>query len=98
MRIWVESFVALYFHVGFHYCVSGSLVFFFFFSLFQKRADDEALTRFLHTSLFFVSCQTSRVRRPVGPKGPPLPLGVLPTPATCVGQLFRVPGEPLHLA
>jgi len=34
----------------------------------------------------------------VGPKGPLSPEGVLPTPATCVGQLFRVPGEPLHLA
>src|SRR6218665_2132407 len=29
--------------------------FFFFFSLFHQRADDEALTRFLQTSLFLVA-------------------------------------------
>src|SRR6218665_2617730 len=33
-----------------------------------------------------------RVRTPVGPLGPPSPSGVLPTPASCVGQLFVVPG------
>src|SRR6218665_3431717 len=38
------------------------------------------------------------VRKPVGPLGPPSPSGVLPTPASCVGQLFGVPGEPVHLA
>src|SRR6218665_3406620 len=32
-----------------------------------------------------------RVRKPVGPLGPPSPSGVLPTPASCVGQLFGVP-------
>src|SRR6218665_1793402 len=31
-----------------------------------------------------------RVRKPVGPLGPPSPSGVLPTPASCVGQLFGV--------
>src|SRR6218665_602717 len=39
-----------------------------------------------------------RVRKPVGPLGPPSPSGGLPTPASCVGQLFGVPGEPVHLA
>src|SRR6218665_3247641 len=39
-----------------------------------------------------------RVRKPVGPLGPPSPSGILPTPASCVGQLFVVPGEPVHLA
>src|SRR6218665_1214026 len=39
-----------------------------------------------------------RVRKPVGPLGIPSPSGVLPTPASCVGQLFGVPGEPVHLA
>ena len=39
-----------------------------------------------------------RVRKPVGPLGPPSPSGVLPTPASCVGQLLGVPGEPVHLA
>ena len=39
-----------------------------------------------------------RVRTPVGPLGPPSPSGVLPTPASCVGQFFAVPGEPVHLA
>src|SRR6218665_2927615 len=39
-----------------------------------------------------------RVRKPVGPLGPPSPLGVLPAPASCVGQPFGVPGEPVHLA
>src|SRR6218665_2030719 len=32
-----------------------------------------------------------RVRKPVGPLGPPSPSGVLPTPASCVGQIFGVP-------
>ena len=39
-----------------------------------------------------------RVRKPVGPLGPPSPSGVHPTPASCVGQPFGVPGEPVHLA
>src|SRR6218665_615879 len=38
-----------------------------------------------------------RVRKPVGPLGPPSPSGVLPTPASSVGQPFGVPGEPVHL-
>src|SRR6218665_1006784 len=37
-----------------------------------------------------------RVRKPVGPLGPPSPSCVLPTPASCVGQLFGVPGEPVR--
>ena len=41
---------------------------------------------------------TGRVRRPVGLKRPLSPKGTLPTPAVCVSQLFRVPGEPFHLA
>src|SRR6218665_3779199 len=32
-----------------------SIIIFFFFSLFHQRADDEALTRFLQTSLFLVA-------------------------------------------
>src|SRR6218665_2376379 len=39
-----------------------------------------------------------RVRKPVGPFGPPSPSGVLPTHASCVGQPFGVPGVPVHLA
>src|SRR6218665_1812904 len=35
-----------------------------------------------------------RVRKPVGPLGPLSPSGVLPIPASCVGQPFGVPGEP----
>src|SRR6218665_747428 len=38
------------------------------------------------------------IRKPVGPLGPPSPSGVLPTPASCVGKLFGVPGEPVPLA
>src|SRR6218665_726043 len=34
---------------------STQQLFFFFFSLFHQRADDEALTRFLQTSLFLVA-------------------------------------------
>jgi len=33
-----------------------------------------------------------RVRKPAGPLGPPSPSGVLPTPASYVGQPFGVPG------
>src|SRR6218665_943532 len=41
---------------------------------------------------------SGRVRKPVSPLGPPSPSGVLPTPTSCVGQLFGVSGEPVHLA
>src|SRR6218665_3070592 len=39
-----------------------------------------------------------RVRKPVGQLGPPSSSGVLQTHASCVDQLFGVPGEPVHLA
>src|SRR6218665_1345846 len=38
-----------------------------------------------------------RVRKPVGPLGTPSPSDVLPTSASCVGQPFGVPGEPVYL-
>src|SRR6218665_927436 len=38
-----------------HFPILWERAFFFFFSLFHQRADDEALTRFLQTSLFLVA-------------------------------------------